>query len=247
MACIHRYARAREAAEARRSAAPAPAIEIAGPGPLAEYRGKAAVEALGLAIPAGGLARTPDEAVAIAERIGFPVVLKAQSAALTHKTDAGGVALGLTDATAVRAAWARIQGAVEAAEPGLALAGMLVEAMAGPGLELIVGARADPAWGVVLLAGLGGVWTEALHDVRVFAPDLTTDQIAGELDRLAGAKLLHGIRGAPPVDVSAVAGVLGRIADLMHANPSLAEMEINPLRALPDGRLVALDVLLVFR
>jgi acyl-CoA synthetase (NDP forming) len=247
MAAVNRYARAHEAAEPRRPSSTAPVVEPRQSGALAEYRAKAVLEALGVAVPAGGLARTPEAAAAIAERVGFPVALKAQAPALTHKTDAGGVALGLYDAEAVRDAWTRVEAAVAAAEPAVALDGMLVEAMVEPGVELIVGARSDPAWGVVLLAGLGGIWTEALHDVRLMPADLTADQVVRELERLAGARVLRGLRGAPPVDLEALAAVLGRIADLMHANPALAEMEINPLRALGDGRLTALDALLVFR
>jgi acyl-CoA synthetase (NDP forming) len=247
MAAVNRYAQARETAEVRRPSSPAPVIEHQPSGALPEYRAKAVLQALNVAVPAGGLARTPEEATAIAERVGFPVVLKAQAGALTHKTDAGGVALGLADAEAVRGAWRSIEAAVAAAEPALVLDGLLVEAMAEPGVELIVGARSDPAWGVVLLAGLGGIWAEALHDVRLMRPDLTSDQLVRELERLAGARVLRGVRGAPPVDLEALAALLGRIADLMHANPALAEIEINSLRALRDGRLAALDALLVFR
>lgn len=246
MACVNRYAAALAAAEIRREPQAAPVIEKAAASVLPEYRGKAVLKALGVAVPAGGLARSRDEAAAIAETVGYPVVLKAQAATLAHKTEAGGVRLNLGSAAQVREAWDVMSAAVTAAQPGLVLDGMLVEAMAPPGLELIVGARRDPAWGMVLLAGLGGVWTEVLHDVRLFAPDLTADQIAVELDRLAGAKLLHGARGAPPVDVAAVALVLGRLADLMAANPQLAELEINPLRAMPDGGLLALDALIAF-
>ncbi len=98
----------------------------------------------------------------------------------------------------------------------------------------------------MLVAGLGGIWAEALHDVRLFAADLTPDQMERELGRLAGARLLRGLRGSAPVDTAAVVGVLGRLADLAHANPDMAEVEINPLRALPDGRLIALDALIAF-
>ena len=245
MACVNRYADLLDQADHRRAPQTAPVLdEVAGA--LTEHRGKAVLKALGIAVPPGGLATSPDDAVRIAEDVGYPVVLKAQAGALSHKTDAGGVALGLADAAAVRAAWRSVALAVGAARPGLVLDGMLVEAMAPPGLELIVGARRDPNWGPVLLAGLGGVWTEVLRDVRLFACDLTQDQMECELGNLAGAKLLRGLRGAPAVDTRRVAAVLARLADLMQANPGLTEVEINPLRAGPDGGLVALDALLVF-
>ena len=244
MGCVSRYAVLLDEAEDRRAPQPAPIVE--GAGALTEHRGKAVLKALGVATPDGDLAVSADAAAAVADRIGYPVVLKAQAGALAHKTDAGGVALGLKDAAEVRAAWTRIAAAVAAARPGLVLDGMLVETMAAPGLELILGARRDPNWGPVLLAGLGGVWTEVLHDVRLFAADLTLDQMEGELSKLAGAAMLRGVRGSAAVDTRAVAQVLARLADLMHANPGLTEVEINPLRARADGGLVALDALLVF-
>lgn len=246
MAVVNRYAVARGEAERRATRRPAPTLTTVSGGTLAEFRAKAALQAIGVKIPAGALVRSADEAAAAAEQIGFPVVLKGQADALAHKTEAGAVAVGLDSGAAVRAAWARIDAAVAAALPGLALDGMLVEAMAPSGLELIVGARRDPNWGLVLVAGLGGIWAEALHDVRLFAADLTPDQMERELGRLAGARLLRGLRGSAPVDTAAVVGVLGRLADLAHANPDMAEVEINPLRALPDGRLIALDALIAF-
>src|SRR6202034_3031186 len=102
-----------------------------------------------------------------ARRLGYPVVLKAQSAELLHKSDAGGVILGIADAAALGAAWQRLQQNIAAARPGLALDGVLVETAAEPGLEMIVGARRDRDWGTVLMLGLGGIWTEALKDVRL--------------------------------------------------------------------------------
>jgi acyl-CoA synthetase (NDP forming) len=213
-------------------------------GTLAEHEGKAYLAALGIAVPQGGLARDIAEAEALAARIGYPVALKAQAAALAHKSDAGGVVLDIANAGALAAAWQQIAKRIAAAQPKLMLDGMLVEAMAPRGIELIVGARRDPAWGPVVLVGLGGIWTEALDDVRLMPADLTAEQVVAEIGALKGAKLLRGLRGAAPADVAAVADVVTRVGALVRARPEIAEIDINPLMAYPD-RVVALDALIV--
>src|SRR6185369_11829267 len=131
-----------------------------------------------------------DAAVSAAEALGFPVAMKAQSAALSHKSDAGGVALNLADAAAVRAAWARMHDAVAAYDSSIVLDGVLIEAMGQRGVEMIVGGRNDPDWGPVVLAGFGGVTAEILHDVRLSTPDLSEAEIAVELMQLRSAALL---------------------------------------------------------
>jgi acyl-CoA synthetase (NDP forming) len=213
-------------------------------GTLAEHAGKAYLAALGIATPAGGLAHDIGEARSIAARIGYPVVLKAQAAALAHKSDAGGVVLNINDSKALDVAWQRITQSIVAAQPTLRLDGMLVEAMAPRGLEMIVGAQRDPAWGPVVLVGLGGIWTEALDDVRLMPADLSADEIIAEIEALKGAKLLRGLRGASPVDVAAVAATASLVGALMRARPEIAEIDINPLMAYAD-RVVALDALIV--
>jgi acetate---CoA ligase (ADP-forming) len=184
------------------------------------------------------------EAKTIAQRIGYPVALKAQAAALAHKSDAGGVALNIADADTLAAAWARMMERVTAAQPGLALDGIRVEAMGAPGVELIVGARRDPDWGPIVMVGLGGIWTEALDDVRLMPADLSRERIVAEIGRLRGARLLYGLRGSAPVDVPAVADVAMLIGALMRARPEIREIDINPLVAYPRG-VLALDALIV--
>lgn len=246
MAHVHRYGRLHAEAAERSGAQAGLRRDDLQPGPLAEFKGKQWLRELGISTPKSGLARTPAEAEALAREIGYPVVLKAQADTLMHKSDVGGVAVNLRDAQALGDAWQRIQSSVARHCPDIALDGMLVEAMSSPGLELVVGGRRDPNWGVVTLVGLGGIWIEALHDVRLLPPDLTEAQILRELQRLKGAKLLSGLRGAPPVDVAAVAAVVRRLSALMLANPGIAEIDINPLIALPAGQgIVALDALFV--
>jgi acyl-CoA synthetase (NDP forming) len=227
-------------------------------GLFAEYQGKAWLQRAGIAVPRGGLARSADEAVAIAEGLGWPVVIKAQASSLPHKSDVGGVIVGLADASALRAGWATLMDNLARHRPDLTvgenvaggLDGVLVEAMGSRGLELVVGARNDPAWGPVVLVGLGGVWIEALRDVRLIPPDLAEPDIVAELQRLKAAPMLAGIRGAAGVDVPAIARVVAAIGAQMRANPAIAEIDINPLVAYPAGSatpVLALDALVLLR
>jgi len=212
-----------------------------------EWLGKKVLAAAGIRVPDGALARTADEAVAVAARVGYPVAVKAQAAALSHKTEAGGVILGVADEAALRLAWGTLTENVARAQPGLVLDGVLVEAMASRGVELMVGAKRDPAWGPVLLLGLGGVWVEAMGDVRLLPPDATQERIVEELLRLRSAKLLSGgFRGAPAVDLDAVARAAASIGRLMLTVPEIVEIDVNPLVAHPRGQsATALDALIV--
>ncbi|MEO9131854.1 MAG: acetate--CoA ligase family protein, partial [Sphingomonas sp.] len=194
-----------------------------------EYRSKALLGARGIAFPRHELATTKAEAQAAAERLGYPIVLKAQAAALPHKSDAGGVIVGLADADAVAAGWDQLHANIATARPGLALDGVLVEGMAARGVELIVGARNDPAWGPVILVGFGGVAAELLHDVRLLPTGLSQDEIMAEIRQLRMAPLLDGFRGAPPMDVAAVARIVAALGEVVAATPSIREIDLNPV------------------
>jgi acyl-CoA synthetase (NDP forming) len=223
-----------------------PHMPSLGAGPQPEWLGKRALAAAGIAVPPGWLATTLEDAVAAAAEIGYPVAMKAQAAELTHKTEAGGVLLGVADAGAVRAAWATLQANVERAQPGLRLDGVLVEAMSPRGLELVAGARRDPKWGAIIIVGLGGIFVEALQDVRLVAADATKEQVLAELNELKGAKLLHGFRGRPAVDVDAVADVAVALGRLIRSQPEIVEIDVNPLMAYARGEgATALDALVV--
>jgi acyl-CoA synthetase (NDP forming) len=213
-------------------------------GVLPEYIGKTCLAALGIRVPAGRLATDLAAAKAIASAIGYPVVLKAQASALTHKSDAGGVVLGIEGESALARAWERISDNMMRA--GIATEGMLVETMAPPGLEMIVGARRDPDWGPVLMVGLGGIWVEALRDVRLLPADLPQARVLEEIGRLKGAGLLRGARGHPPADMEALAETVARVGALIRARPEVMEIEINPLVVLAAGAgVIALDALIV--
>ncbi len=217
-----------------------------GKGPQPEWLGKKVLAAAGIRVPNGDLARTPDEAAAVAAKIGYPAALKAQAAALSHKTEAGGVALNLTDEPALRAAWDAMMRSVKRAAPDVALDGALVETMSSKGIELMVGAKRDPGWGTVLLVGLGGIWVEALGDVQLLPGNAGEAQIVEALGRLRAKKLLAGVRGAPPCDIDAVVKTVMAIGRLMRTVPAIIEIDVNPLMVHAEGRgATALDALIV--
>ncbi len=248
------YAQAGQRAARCAGVAAAAAVALPGVVPpnriCAEWQGKQWLAAVGIPIPRGGLAQDIDEALKIAEGIGWPVVLKAQAGALPHKSDVGGVVVGLTDPLRLRQGWDRLHANLAKHRPDLlaagALDGVLVESMAAKGLELVVGARRDPDWGPVVLVGLGGIWIEALADVRLLPADLAEGDIVAELQRLKAAAVLRGLRGQAGVDLAAIARVVAQLGAQMRANPQIAEIDINPLLAYPDG-VLALDALLLLR
>lgn len=237
------YGRGLERARGRVAPPPLVAPALPGRGMLTEHAGKSYLAGLGIAMPAGGLAVTLADALQVARSVSYPVALKLQAAALPHKSDAGAVVLGIADETGLRAGWERLQ-TVAAAHSGLTVDGVLVEAMAPPGVELIVGGRRDLLWGPVMLVGLGGIWAEALDDVRILPVDLPTDEIVEEIGRLKAARVLQGMRGAPPCDLAALAHVVQRIGALLAARAEIREIDINPLRVYERG-VLALDALIV--
>ena len=211
-----------------------------------EYRAKSVLRQFGISVPAGGLAQSQDQAIAIARDIGYPVVLKAQAVELPHKSDAGGVMLGIDSESALIESWTTLHKNIAVNMPGLVLEGILVERMGQKGLELIFGARNDPEWGPVLLAGFGGVLAEAIRDVRLMPTDLSIPEIAHELEKLQCAALLRGFRGSPPLDVDAAAQILTGLGALIQSSPEIEEVDINPVVVYPRGAgAVALDALIV--
>ncbi len=214
-------------------------------GVIPEYRAKQLLAPLGVPFPRGGFATTIEQATAVAASMGYPVVIKAQAGALSHKSDAGGVILNLVDAAALARGWDDLHANIAYHAPGTVLDGVLVEAMGRRGVELIVGARNDPEWGPVILVGFGGVQAEILQDVRLLPPDLTHAAIAAELRRLKSGALLDGWRGSPALDIAAVADIVMALGRLLAAAPSIREIDLNPVVVYPVGRgAVALDALI---
>ena len=215
-------------------------------GVIPEYRAKQLLAPRGIAFPAGRVAETGDAAQAFVAEIGYPVVSKALAAALSHKSDAGGVILGLGDADALAAGWHRLADNIATHAPGLVLDGVLVEAMGARGTELIVGARNDPEWGPVVLVGFGGVQAEILQDVRLLPADLTRDAIVAELRQLKSGAILDGYRGSPALDVGAVADLVIALGRVLAGTPAIREIDLNPVIVYPAGRgVVALDALIL--
>ena len=227
-----------------------PATPLAGldvvSGVIPEYKSKELLGPIGLSFPKGGFAASADAAVTAAEAVGYPVAMKAQAAALGHKSDAGGVILNLADEAAVREAWDRIHSNVAAYSSAITLDGVLIEAMGKRGMEMIVGARNDPEWGPVVLAGFGGVTAEILQDVRLLTADLTEEAVVAELMKLKSAALLTGYRGSPALDVAALAKLIVKVGQVLRAEPSIREIDLNPVILHPVGEgVVALDALML--
>ena len=228
--------------------AAAPANERLPSGVIPEFAAKKILADAGIPVPRAALAKDLNDAQRAAAQIGYPVVLKAQSAALSHKSDVGGVVLGIADDASLANAWRKLHADIAKARPDLQLDGILIEAMARPGVELILGARNDPDWGPSLTVGLGGVWTEALHDARVMPAWLAPSAIADELRKLKGAVLLTGYRGKPALDIDAVAEIAAKLGQFVSAHPEVAEIDINPLVVYPSGEgAIAVDALIVAR
>jgi acyl-CoA synthetase (NDP forming) len=205
-----------------------------------------AVAAAGIPPPASALATTPAEAVAHAERIGYPVALKLHSPKPIHKTEVGGVVLGLRDGVAVEAA-ARDLFETIAGSPELACDGLLVQEMVA-GLELIAGLRVDPQYGPIVLLGLGGIFVEAFDDLALRLLPVNDGDVRAMLAELRGAKLFAEFRGRPARDVDAVVRAIVALGDAFLASGEhLMDLEINPLTVLEPGRGVrAVDVRAVY-
>ncbi|MGZ3173542.1 MAG: acetate--CoA ligase family protein [Croceibacterium sp.] len=215
-------------------------------GVVPEYQAKALLKPLGIAFPDSTFAENEEQAVAAADALGYPVVLKAQAAALGHKSDAGGVILNLKTADDVREAFTQMFQNVANYDASIALDGVLVEKMGTMGVEMIVGAKNDPEWGPVVLAGFGGVTAEILKDVKLFTPDMGVEQVKAGLLSLKQAPLLKGWRGAQPRDVDALADLIVQLGRVMTGNPRIREVDLNPVIVHPQGEgVVALDALLL--
>ncbi len=192
----------------------------------------------------GGLAGSAGEAVEIARRVGLPVALKICSAQITHKSDIGGVALGLSSAAEVRAGYEKVRAAGEAV-PDARIDGVLVTPMRSGGAELLAGVTVDPAFGPVLAVGLGGIWVELLRDTSLRLLPVDAAEVRRMLGELRGLPLLQGARGTRPANLDAVAAAIAGLGEVaLSLNGTLRALEVNPLWV--DGDQVeALDVLVV--
>ena len=216
-------------------------------GTMAEWKGKTILQQLGIKTPRGALAKSTEEAQRIAREIGYPVVMKAQADALAHKSEAGGVIVNIRSDDALRETWDRLYSNVRTYDARLQLDGILIEEMAAPGAtEIIVGAKRDSNWGAMLVIGLGGIWTEALHDVVSLPAAAGEDEIKHALSQLKGAAVFGGLRGQKPRDIDALVQLIMKIGALMRCNDKIAEIDLNPVNVYAQGQgCIALDALFV--
>ena len=225
-----------------RSVSPPAAVPVSGPWPEAEARQLLASS--GVPVVPGEVATSADEAVAIARRVGLPAALKVCSTQITHKSDIGGVALGLNSETDVRAGYEKVRAAGEAVS-GAHVDGVLVTAMRSGGAELLAGVTIDPTFGPVLAVGLGGIWVEILHDTSLRVLPVDQAEVKRMLGELRGLPLLQGARGAQPANLDAIAEAIARLgAAALSLNGALRALEVNPLWVNGD-QVEALDVLIV--
>ncbi|MEU8675080.1 acetate--CoA ligase family protein [Streptomyces sp. NPDC048560] len=206
---------------------------------LTAPEGKIVADVYGIVVPGEELARDVDEAVAHADRLGGPVVLKIVSPDILHKTDAGGVVVGVSGPAEVRAAFCRIVENAKAYAPEARIDGVQVQQLVPPGQEVIIGAVTDPTFGKVVAFGLGGVLVEVLKDITFRLAPVTADEALSMLDSIGAAEILRGVRGAPAVDRWALAEQIRRVSRLVTDFPEIAEVDLNPVIAGPEGAVAA--------
>ncbi len=204
------------------------------------------LEAYGVPTPAEFLATSPYEAAVFAARIGFPVALKLISPEILHKSDIGGVILNVANEAAASAGFEAIIARAQAAHPGAHVRGVQVQQMVTGGQEVIVGVKRDPTFGPLVMFGLGGVYVEALADVSFRLAPLTAADAEALIDEVRSARLLSGLRGAPPADRAALVDAIMRVGQLAADHPEIVELDINPLLVLPAGQgVMAADVRII--
>jgi len=218
-------------------------VRAAGQTRLDSFDAARVVAAYGIPTPRGVLARDAEEAVSAAEQIGFPVVLKVVSPEILHKSDVGGVRLGLTAADHVRRAYQEICSSVARRAPAAHVEGIAVWATAPPGVETIVGLGVDPTFGHLVLFGLGGIYVEILKDVSFRVVPITPVDAAAMLREIRTFPILTGVRGQPPSDLDAIAEILERTSQLATDFPQIRELDLNPLIVYQAGQgALAVDV-----
>jgi len=209
---------------------------------LSAPEAKQVADAYGIPVPQEGLATSPDEAAALAERLGYPVVLKIVSQDILHKTEAGGVLVGVADAAAVRSGYATIVANAKQYQADARIAGVQVQQMLPTGAqEVIVGAVTDPSFGKLVAFGLGGVLVEVLKDVTFRLAPATHADALSMLDGIQAAQMLKGVRGSEPVDRETLAAIIEAVSQLVTDFPEISEVDLNPVFATPKGA-TAVDV-----
>ncbi len=216
-------------------------VQAEGRTTLTALEGKRVCEAYGISTPPEGLATSAGEAVRLAEEIGYPVVLKIASPDILHKTDAGGVLPSLQDATEVEQGYATIMANATTYKADANITGVQVQQMLPAGQEVIVGTITDPSFGKLVAFGLGGILVEVMQDITFRLAPATRQDAMAMLDDIAGAAVLHGVRGAAGVDREALGALIENVSHLVSDFPPINEMDLNPVLATSDGA-TAVDV-----
>jgi acetate---CoA ligase (ADP-forming) len=198
---------------------------------IGENDAKTILEAYNFNVPPGSLAKTVDEAVRFANEVGFPVAMKISSPDILHKSDCGGVKIGLSTPQAVEDAFELMMLRVKRKKPGAELRGVLIEKMIVGGKETILGMKKDPQFGPVLMFGLGGIFVEVMRDVTFGLAPITEEECLKMLETTRSYRLLTGARGEKAVDISAIVLNMQRLSQLVMDFPEISEIDINPLKA----------------
>jgi acyl-CoA synthetase (NDP forming) len=207
---------------------------------LTEVESKQLLKQAGIIVIETKLATSKEEAIAISQKLGFPVALKVASADIVHKSDAGGVRLGLETAKEVSEAYEDILGTVRQKHPEAKIQGVAVQKMARPGVEVIIGMSKDDQFGPVLMFGLGGIVVEVLKDVSFRLVPLAKRDATEMVKEIKGYPLLEGYRGQEAVDIAYLEGLLLKVSDFVEQNPEVSELDLNPIFAYSHGA-VAVD------
>ncbi len=214
---------------------------------LSAPEAKKVADAYGIPTPGEGLATSADETASLAQEIGFPVVLKIVSPEILHKTDAGGVLVGVEDADAASKGYDEIVKNAKAYDANATITGVQVQQMlpSTPDVqEVIIGAVTDPTFGKIVAFGMGGVLVEVLKDVTFRLAPVTADEATSMVEGIQAAEILNGVRGAPGVDKDAVASIITALSDLVNDFPQFAEVDLNPVLAAKGGA-TAVDVRII--
>jgi acyl-CoA synthetase (NDP forming) len=211
---------------------------------LTEVESKELLKKAGIPVVEAKLARSKKEAIAISRDMGFPVVLKISSSDVVHKSDSGGVKLGLTNASQVGKAYSQIISSVKQAYPEARTDGVSVQPMAPPGVEVIVGMSKDPQFGPVLMFGLGGILVEVLKDVSFRIVPVTERDAREMIKEIKGYPVLQGYRGQKPASIPALEQLIVKVSRFVEENPQIKELDLNPIFAYPD-KAVAVDARII--
>ena len=211
---------------------------------LTEVESKELLKKAGIPAVEARLARSKKEAISISKEMGFPVVLKISSPDVVHKSDSGGVKLGLTNATQVGKAYSQIISSVKQAYPEARIGGISVQTMAPPGVEVIVGMSKDAQFGPVLMFGLGGILVEVLKDVSFRIVPVTERDAREMIKEIKGYPVLQGYRGQKPARIAALEQLVVKVSQFVEKNPQIKELDLNPIFAYPD-KAVAVDARII--